>query len=506
MNHRLTPTSLILLLSISFSSMAQSIVFEDLDFDEVCVGFETEKSTRFFSTHNFAPNNFFKVRLVGLNQYTDSVFITIDSIAFNISSDTLLFVIPDSLDINNSLDGDGYVVQMISSSPADTSNYSTFFNEVGLPDNLTFTNNYLLCVGDESITLEPNFTEKYNWYQSNQINTIPAPIINTSTSGNYRYQVSEVNACGEGDRLDIYVQVLESPTSVPVITSSHTVIEKGQYVTLKNTSPCVNANTYWSNGMTSDSITLQLDTLNTFYAVCDNGICSSPISNELTIDVNNSSYCIPKAANSDSYNINAKTLSLNNMNLSGYEGGYQLISTEATINSNSSMRIKFQTESKEYSQTLYIGAWMDINRNGSYEDNELIFKDLSGINSEKVLDSLFNLPTFSQNGVSRIRFVTVSSAVELMSCPTSLFSKTYDYSVNLVGTPCPENVALSSPNDDLLNETGTFKSKTYINANNSITNNSIATFEAGNYVLLTSGFEASSSSVLSIVIKSGCIE
>ncbi len=142
-------------------------------------------------------------------------------------------------------------------------------------------------------------------------------------------------------------------------------------------------------------------------------------------------YCASKGNNSTYEWIDL--VKLNSINrTSGNDGGYKdntNLSTNVAYGSNS---IQYSAGFASGSYREYWKVWIDYNRNGTFDSNELVVNRNS--TSSGTLTSLFTVPTSALPGLTRMR-VSMKYNASQTACETFAYGEVEDYTVNIGTNP-----------------------------------------------------------------------
>ena len=144
-----------------------------------------------------------------------------------------------------------------------------------------------------------------------------------------------------------------------------------------------------------------------------------------------------------------------------------------------------------------IKAWIDFNRNGSFESGEVIFLKYGNqwtTDTQSFTVSVSGIPS----GPTWMRVRTVYGGIPDVCTNYNDFGETEDYLINLVGLPCPPTLTLVHPTDSyssgIISKTASSATGGKINASNRVTGTAKVTYEA-RAIELTPGFRADSGTV-----------
>jgi GEVED domain/Ig-like domain CHU_C associated len=503
---------LIVLNILIFQAYGQSpAIITGLMPNKICINDTTQKTLSFTTTGGFNYGNEFVIKILKVNQIDSSIisfdYIIPDSVKTNI----IYFKLDSLLNVNDLANGVRYLARVTSIAPVIEGTYSNLFDVITKP-NLPFVSKSIeLCQNSTAIALSPDNVSQFNWY-STPTGGVPlssSSIPNTASLANQSFYISEFNACGESGRDTITIIIKPKATRSPLIMASKTTILFGEEISLTASTTCVLQDSLrWSNFKTGTNIIFAPDTTTNYYAYCEYDGCESPLSNQIIINVANNPYCVPSTKLLSTYGLGTSTVSISGTavnantkfrNYSVYE------STNVSLSKNSNYNFVIQIPQKEYSNTQNMAVWLDFNRNNVFDTNEIIYQNTSPINGNMNVNFSFTLPNTATNGVTRLRIRTrpdFDGAV-VSPCDEYSFGETEDY-IMTVAEPCPNDLVLSSPTNDITAGTQTFAAKNTIQATNKITGNgTMVIFNAGKVMDLKSGFFVDTGSVF-ITQKGGC--
>jgi len=295
------------------------------------------------------------------------------------------------------------------------------------------------------------------------------PVITTSTS--YWVTYTDANGCTSSARqVDVTVTTADAVSIAPTGSTTQCSAETSSVVL---TASSVNTNyTYtWSDGQTGASITVNPAATTTYTVTATDGICSDVASLTITI---NASPAVTAAASDNSLCLGESTvlsLTLNGGNVvipapgtptycaatsGGSAGDFIANVTLGSIN-NTTVATGAPTYYNDFtaqSTTLasggtytislqvgtwgsnnYIGAWIDYNNNGSFDDAGEQIALSGSLSGSAVFTNTFTVPTIGGTGAVRMRVREVYFATSTpCNNPTPAgFGETEDYTINLTG-------------------------------------------------------------------------
>lgn len=225
------------ILSILFFSMivcqSQTLQDPELKFTQACISesynsFEVGFS---FTEASFNSDNVFYIELSdGNGGYTN-----LEQLA-TVTDKNSAFEFTLSLELPETLSGDGYTIRIRSTSPAMTSNASAAFNAYFVPSTDLILNNYevsSLCASEETmLELNEDVAETYIWYKNGQFySETQEPYLTVNTAGQY-YVEPYLGACSGS--LFSNIVTVESMATIDVALNTATDISfcDGEEVTL----------------------------------------------------------------------------------------------------------------------------------------------------------------------------------------------------------------------------------------------------------------------------------
>lgn len=504
---------LLLLFFFPSSVFAQRILTGSLPVKELCRTTSAKVKLPIFTDGAFNSNNIFKVKITLLRESDSTIYQSSIVSASRIHTDTLLFTIPDTLKLNRKSIGERYIVQVISTSPIVESKWSGFFDVKVRPDAPLVSQLHTYCQNETSSKITPNDSLKFKWYTEPQygIPSYHAPNINTSNIGSYYYYVSEYNICGESETTGVEVLIFQNSNSTPVITSTKTAFMLGEPITLTSTN-CANGNLRWSNNLTANPITVLLDSTQVFYSYCENEKCSGNRSNQITLSVTPTTYCIPDVVGLGSNGVGSDTINFNSKVLKNGKSfkGYMLYDASSlSLSEGQSYAFSLQMPKVDYPFYVHVSIWLDNNIDGQFSnESERVFFTNTPITKGDKINGTIVIPNNSQTGLTRMRIRTrlAESGNISSACEAYLVCETEDYTINLSANPCPQLRNLNNPQDNILGSINDYKASNTINASNQIKKNNLpskANYQAGKSVTLNPGFLVENGTVFKIEIK-GC--
>jgi hypothetical protein len=482
--------------------------------NRVCINDTTQKALNFTTTGIFNYGNEFVIKVLKVNQIDSSVISFDYLIPDSVKTNIIYFKLDSLLDINDLSNGIRYLAKVTSTAPFIEGTYSNLFDVITVPNIPFVTKNIELCQNSTAEALSPDNTSQFNWY-ANAVGGSPlsnSPIPNTTSLSNQSFYISEYNACGESGRGTVTVTIKPKATRSPVITASKTTILFGEEISLTASTACVSQDSLrWSNFKTDNNLTFAPDTTTTYYAYCEHDGCESPLSNQIIVNVGSNPYCVPSPKLSSTYGMGFSTVNIGGtaVNSNNKFENYRIYqATSVSLSKNSNYNFVIQIPPKDYTYTQNMAVWLDFNRNNVFDANERIYQNITSFSGGTTVNFSFSftLPNTATSGITRLRIRTrpdFDGAVAT-PCDEYSFGETEDY-ILTVADPCPNDLVLSSPTNDITAGTQTFASKNTIQATNKITGNGTTVIlNAGKAIELTSGFTVDRGSVFESQMN-GCV-
>jgi hypothetical protein len=217
----------------------------------------------------------------------------------------------------------------------------------------------------------------------------------------------------------------------------------------------VDSSTWTSVNSASNAITLTGLTPLTTYEAQAKTVCPNATSSAFTASVNFSTteaqleYC-PSNGNStaDEYIGRVQFNTLNNVSGAGAGGYSNFTNLSTTLNKGTAYTL---TVTPTWTGTVYAegyGAWIDYNKNGTFESNELVWSQ-TATNATPVSVS-FTIPITATDGPTRMRVSMKYNGVPT-ACESFAYGEVEDYTVNIAGSTgdtlapsAPTNLAAST--------------------------------------------------------------
>lgn len=503
--------NIIWLLFFNFTAIGQTIT-TGLMPSKICINDTTQKTLNFTTTGSFYSGNEFVIKVLKVNQIDSSV-ITFDYIIpDSVKNNIIYFKLDSLLDVNDMANGVRYFAKVTSTSPVIEGTYSNLFDVITKPNTPFVSKSIELCQNSVAEPLIPDNISQFNWYSS-ATGGVPlsvTPIPNTSTLGYQTFfYVSEFNACGESSRDTVTVTIKPKATRSPVITASKTSVLFGEEISLSASTACVSQDSLrWSNFKTGTNITFAPDTTTTYYAYCEHDGCESPLSNQISVNVGNNPYCVPSTKLSSTYGMGVSAVNIGGTAINSntkFENYRVYQATSVSLSKNTNYNFVIQIPSKDYTFMQNMAVWLDFNRNNVFDVNERIYQNATSFSGGTTVNLSFTLPNTATAGITRLRIRTrpdFDGAVA-SPCDEYSFGETEDY-ILTVADPCPNDLVLSSPTNDITAGTQTFVAKNTIQATNKITGNGTTIIlNAGKTIELKSGFYVSNGTVF-VAQNMGC--
>jgi hypothetical protein len=480
--------------------------------NKICINDVTQKTLSFTTTGSFNYGNEFVIKILKINQIDSSVisfdYIIPDSVKINV----IYFKLDSLLDINDLSNGIRYLAKVTSTAPFIEGTYSNLFDVITVPNIPFVTKNIELCQNSTAEALSPDNTSQFNWY-ANAVGGSPlsnSPIPNTTSLSNQSFYISEFNICGESGRDTVTIMIKPKATRSPVITASKTTILFGEEISLTANTACVSQDSLrWSNFKAGANITFAPDTTTTYYAYCEHDGCASPLSNQITVNVGSNPYCVPSPKLSSTYGMGISAVNIGGTAINSntkFENYRVYQATNVSLSKNSNYNFVIQIPQKDYSNTQNMAIWLDFNRNNVFDTNERIYQNTNTINGNTNVNFSFTIPNTATAGITRLRIRTRPDFDGIVASPCDEygFGETEDY-ILTISEPCPNDLVLSSPTNDITAGTQTLTARNSIQATNKITGNGTSIiFNSGNVIELKSGFMVEIGSVF-ITQKGGCL-
>ncbi|MEP7163057.1 MAG: GEVED domain-containing protein [Ferruginibacter sp.] len=276
------------------------------------------------------------------------------------------------------------------------------------------------CAGG-SVTLTSSSATNNHWSTGATTQSI---VVNAS--GDYTVTVTNANNCSSTS-LQTSVKVNSLPATPTISASGPTTFCLGGSVTLTSSSA---TNNLWSNGATTQSITVSASGSYTVTVTNANNCSSSSAATVVTVNNCNGTYCsVNGTSKNKGYiaNVFLRTI----FNTTGWSAGgygdYTSQSTHLNKRFDYVMSVTPGYSSFLAAAPLYTRVWIDWNQDGDFNDpGELVFAP-SGASFFLRL-GIINVPNNALNGPTRMRVAMRADAIPT-NCGSFAYGEVEDYTV-----------------------------------------------------------------------------
>jgi photosystem II stability/assembly factor-like uncharacterized protein len=185
-----------------------------------------------------------------------------------------------------------------------------------------------------------------------------------------------------------------------------------------------------------------------YFTAVGTGYC--PANSVQKIDVStlgsNLAYCTPTIANGcaggdqiESFSIQNTTLNNSQSGCSaGSYGNYNSSAHDVVAGSIYPFSYQALTQSNGNYFPQNIAIWADINQNGVFETNEMLFQSTT---AAKIINGNITIPNSASSGIMRLRIRSRYSGLVTSPCTVYSFGETEDYLLNVIQTQPIQSVA-----------------------------------------------------------------
>ena len=185
-----------------------------------------------------------------------------------------------------------------------------------------------------------------------------------------------------------------------------------------------------------------------YFTSVGTGYCPSNIVQKIDISTlgSNLAYCTPTVANGCANGDQIESFSIQNTTLNNSQSG---CSASSYGNYNSSAHdvvagstYPFSYQAFTQSNGTYfpqnIAIWADINQNGVFDTNEILFQSTT---AAKIINGTITIPNSVSSGIMRLRIRSRYSGLVSSPCTVYSFGETEDYLLNVIQTQPIQSVA-----------------------------------------------------------------
>ena len=178
-----------------------------------------------------------------------------------------------------------------------------------------------------------------------------------------------------------------------------------------------------------------------FFTTTGTGYC--PSNDVQKIDVNTLgsalAYCMPTTATGCSGGDQIESFSIQNTTLSNLQSGcsvgsyanYNSSAHNVVAGSNYTFNYQALTQSNGSFFPQNIAIWLDVNQNGVFDTNEMLFQSTT---ASKIITGNITIPSSASSGLIKLRIRSRYSGLVSSPCTVYSFGETEDYVMNIIQT------------------------------------------------------------------------
>ena len=185
-----------------------------------------------------------------------------------------------------------------------------------------------------------------------------------------------------------------------------------------------------------------------YFTSAGTGYCPSNTVQKIDVSTlgSNLAYCTPTTANGCTSGDQIESFSIQNTTLNNSQSGCS-VSSYGNYNSSahdvvagSSYPFSFQafTQSNGTYFPQNIAIWADLNQNGVFDTNEMLFQSTT---AAKIINGNITIPNSASSGIMRLRIRSRYSGLVTSPCTVYSFGETEDYLLNVIQTQPIQSIA-----------------------------------------------------------------
>ncbi len=178
-----------------------------------------------------------------------------------------------------------------------------------------------------------------------------------------------------------------------------------------------------------------------FFTTTGTGYCPSNAVQKIDVSTLGSAlaYCTPTAASGCSGGDQIESFSIQNTTLSNLQSGcsvgsyanYNSSAHNVVAGSNYTFTYQALTQSDGSFFPQNIAIWLDVNQNGVFDTNEMLFQSTI---AAKVINGSITIPNSASSGLMKLRIRSRYSGLVSSPCTVYSFGETEDYVMNIIQT------------------------------------------------------------------------
>jgi GEVED domain len=185
-----------------------------------------------------------------------------------------------------------------------------------------------------------------------------------------------------------------------------------------------------------------------YFTSAGTGYCPSNAVQKIDVNTlgSNLAYCTPTIANGCAGGDQIESFSIQNTTLNNSQSGcsvgsyanYNSSAHNVTAGSTYPFSYQALTQSNGTYFPQNIAIWADINQNGVFDTNEMLFQSTT---AAKIINGTITIPNSVSSGIMKLRIRSRYSGLVSSPCTVYSFGETEDYLLNVIQTQPIQSVA-----------------------------------------------------------------